>query len=211
MANSGCFVVFEGIDGAGCETQSKLFLSHARHAFGKNKVLYLDYPEYKSCYGKLLKNFLHGKLKISRKEAFLLFFLDQLKDAEKIKTALSEKKIVISNRYFTSNIAYHFDLFDVEDMIKLAEFFSLPKPDIIFYIDISPKESIRRKSLEKKGKLDINEKNLTKLISIRQAYYKLALNHAWIHNWIIVDGQRSKKEIAEDIWNTFLKADLLDF
>jgi dTMP kinase len=202
---NGCFVVFEGIDGAGCETQSKLFLSHIKHHFGKSKVLFLDYPNYSSVYGKLLDSFLHGKLKISRKEAFLLFFLDQLKDAEKIKTALEKGKIVVANRYFTSDIAYHSDIINPKAAVNLAEIFDLPKPNLIFYIDISPKESMRRKSLEKKGKLDINERAIKTLTRVRQAYFSLAMSHTWLHNWHIIDGQRAKIKIAEDIWNIFLK------
>ncbi|MEM4714417.1 MAG: dTMP kinase [Candidatus Nanoarchaeia archaeon] len=206
MENKGLLIVFEGIDGAGCETQSKLFLSHIKHRYGSKSAIYFDYPDYKSVYGKLLNQFLNRKLKISRKEAFFLYFLDQLKDVEKVKKALDQKKFVIMNRYFTSNIAYNSDIISPKHAVALAENFGLPKPNFVFYLDISPKESIRRKSLEKKGKWDINESKIDKLTNVRKAYFSLALEHKWCHNWILIDGQRAKKVIAEDIWNKFLKS-----
>ena len=59
----GKLVVFEGIDGAGTETQSKLLLSHLKKDGVPAERIF--YPDYDGELGKLIQQFLHKKRELS--------------------------------------------------------------------------------------------------------------------------------------------------
>ena len=150
----GKLIVFEGIDGAGTETQSKLLLSHLK----KNGVpaVRIFYPDYEGELGKLIKQFLHKKRELSPEMQFVLYAGDMVKDNEKIRAWLDEGKTVIADRYFNSTIVYQgLTGFDLKKALSFAEDFGIPKPDVVILLQISPEESAKRKMGEN-GKLDRN-------------------------------------------------------
>lgn len=192
----GGFIVFEGIDGAGCGIQSKLlfnFLKKEKIPVGK-----LLYPDYQGPIGELIHQFLHKKYNFSPEIQFLLYFTDFIKDKEKINKWLGQGKIVISDRYFTSTLAYQgLRGFEIENALKLARVFSLPKPDLIIYLKVSPETSMKRKFKEKKI-LDRNEtdkKFLSKLVK----FYNGLIKNQIFSRWVIVDGEKSIQEVLEEV------------
>jgi dTMP kinase len=192
----GKFIVFEGIDGAGGETQSKLLLNY----FKKQKIPVerLSYPDYRGQIGKLIHQFLHKKYDFSPEIQFLLYFTDFLKDKEKIENWRKENKIIISDRYFTSTLAYQGQKgFSIEKALKISKIFDLPKPDLIIYLKISPETSIKRKFREKKN-LDRHEADKKFLEKISKFYDKLIKNQIF-GKWVVVDGEMSIEEVAKEI------------
>ncbi|MFH0868859.1 MAG: dTMP kinase, partial [archaeon] len=155
-AAKNIFIVFEGIDGAGCETQARLLSNYLQNK-GK-KVLRLKYPDYSDQYGKLIKLHLAGRLRLPNERLFLTHLINQLKDREKIKGSLKEGRFVVSDRYFPSNLAYNCDeRVPVDKAVKVASVFGLPVPDLIFYLDTAPETAVKRK-LKEKHALDVNER-----------------------------------------------------
>ncbi|MEM7816199.1 MAG: dTMP kinase [Candidatus Aenigmatarchaeota archaeon] len=188
----GRLIVIEGIDGAGGETQSKLLLEY----FHQNKIPSerVYYPDYGNPFGNLIHEYLHKKLNLSTESQFLLYALDIIKDREKIQEWLNQGKTVIADRYFTSTIAYQgFRGFPLENSIKFAEMFSIPKPDIIIYLRVSPETSINRKRKEKKS-LDRNESDSDFLKKVSSFYESLVRENVW-SRWFAIDGEKSKEEV----------------
>ena len=198
MAAKGLFIVFEGIDGAGCETQSKLLQKKL-----KGSVLF-RYPDCTDPYGRLIKKYLEGKCRIHPEKIFMTFALNQMKDREKIGKLLEAGKIVVSDRYITSNFAYQCNgALPIDKALKFAEMFEFPKPDLIFYLDIKPEMAMERKRREKT--LDIYESDLKKQRNVRKKYLNLVLNHVWSHNWVLVNGEEKIETINKKIMDEVLK------
>lgn len=228
----GKFIVIEGIDGAGGETQTKRLLRYLKKQ--KISVASLSYPDYKGPIGELIKKYLYKKYNFAKDVQLLLYFADFLKDKEKIERWLAEGKTIVSDRYFSSTVAYQcLNGFPVEGALEVAKLFDLPIPDLIIYVDISPETSMKRKAKEKRAKLDRNESNKKFLTEIRAFYKELAARQVFARwneisgeeqalgresptiklaafhvevlqvqdspKWIIIDGERSKDEVFEEI------------
>ena len=105
---------------------------------------------------------------------------------------------MIADRYFTSVLAYQgLRGFSIENALKFAEIFRLPKPDIILFLRISPETSIRRKRIEKRD-LDRNESDRAFLEKVSASYEKLAKDQVW-GSWFVLDGEKSKEEVFGQI------------
>jgi dTMP kinase len=128
----------------------------------------------------------------------LLYFADFLKDKEKIEKAVENGYFVIADRYFTSTLAYQSLSLPLEKLLTLAETFALPKPDIVIFLKISPETSLKRK-LKEKQELDKFESNIEFLRKVSERYEELAKQHVF-SKWVVVDGEKSIEEVAEEIW-----------
>jgi dTMP kinase len=191
---SGQFIVFEGLDGAGGQTQTELLYNY----LNKNRAKKLSYPDYKSPVGEIIHQYLHRAYDLSVETQFLLYSTDFVKDAEKIRKWRKEGKIIISDRYFSSTIAYQGQRgFNIKKALKFAEIFSLPKPDLIVYLKVSPEISIKRKYHEKRS-LDRNEKDKIFLSQLANFYEKLIKNSVF-GKWAIVDGEKPIREVFEEV------------
>ncbi|MDD4661972.1 MAG: dTMP kinase [Candidatus Pacebacteria bacterium] len=197
----GKFIVIEGIDGCGGQTQTNLLQKH----FGKEDVLFLSFPAYGTGTGDIVDNFLHKRVVYEEKSVeLLIYFADILQFKQEILRALKEGKNVICDRYFTSTIV--FQSLDKEDnlnkILKLNEMFELPVPDVCILLDISGEESQRRKSFEKEGfeKLDRNEGNLIFMKTIREQYLKIAKEQIFC-KWEIINGEKPINEVFDNIIN----------
>ncbi|MFA5742695.1 MAG: dTMP kinase [Candidatus Paceibacterota bacterium] len=192
----GKFIVFEGIDGAGVETHGKLLTDHLRGK--KIEVERVYYPDYEGPIGGMIHNYLHSRFDFSAEVQFLIYTADFVKDKEKINKWLKEGKIVISDRYFSSTMAYQsIQGFPLKKSLQLAEILELPKPDLIIYIDVSPDISMQRKFSEKNS-LDRNESNERLLRTVRNFYKKLAKGNV-LTKWAVVNGERPIEDVFEEI------------
>ena len=177
---------FEGIDGSGKRTQSKLLKKELlKKGF---KVADFSYPDYDSEYGKLIKGFLEGKLNLSSDEQFLLYLIDIVKNKEEVKQKLRKGHIVIMDRYFLSTIAYQSaNNFDYEVAKAVTKLIQLPLPSVIFYIEIPLDIAYRRKS-KQKGIVDRFEGNTKFLTKVVNVYERLIKEQFPSSNWIKLDG-----------------------
>jgi len=120
----------------------------------------------------------------------LLFAVDRVDHVEKeIKPALGRGKIVVSDRYVYSSLAYQgaagLDLKWIEEINRLA----LP-PDLSIYIDVPPEVVVKRI----KWKKTVMERLETQR-KVREVYMKFVENGKLVR----VDGDRTKDEVAKDI------------
>ncbi len=198
------FVVFEGIDASGKETQAKL-LAKALKKKG-HKVEIIDFPNYKNPIGKMIGKFLEKKVELDVETRALLYAADRRYEYSRIKSALDNGKVVIADRYCYSNIAYQGSLgANISWLASLDG--TLVFPDIVFYLDISPKEALKRKT--KKDRYASKKAFLEK---VREAYLNMASGtlipfrkYGDYAEWITLDATRSIDDIHRAVVDEVMK------
>jgi len=192
----GRLIVFEGVDGAGIETQANKLVEYMKKK--ESAVKKLSYPEYEHPIGNLIHEFLYRKFDIPVVTQTLLHLADRSKDADTIRKWLDEGKTVVSERYATSTMAYQGFLgFPVENIVKITEMARIPRPDIIIYLKISAETSVKRKRMEKTD-LDRNEGDSKLMNDVGLFYEKLAEKNTF-GKWVVVDGERSKEAVFKEV------------
>jgi dTMP kinase len=191
----GRLIVMEGIDSAGKETQAEKLSIHFKE---NQNVIRLEYPDPDGPIGRIIKDFLFKKSDLSTEMQFLLYSTDMVKDKEKISSSVREGNIVIADRYFPSLLAYQTTKgFSSDKAIQYAELFEMPKPDIVFYLKISPETSVKR-SIKGKQELDRHESNEKFLEKVANAYDSLAEKNVF-GSWIVIDGEKSTDNVFDQI------------
>lgn len=187
---SSMFIVLEGPDGSGTTLHSKL-LAEKFVAEGHQVVLTAE-PTDGSIGSWIRQELSKGSLPASALQ--LLFCADRAEHVEKvIKPALAEGKVVISDRYTLSTIAYG-ETFGVDPqwLKKVNEGF--PKPDLTLLA--LPPISVCIERLNRRETRDIFEQEDLQL-KIHTAYKALAQEDASIK---IVDTSGEKNVSATEIW-----------
>jgi len=194
---SGKLIVIEGGDGSGKTTQTTLLLKY----LSNNNIphVHLDFPQYDSFYGDLVAKFLRGELgkleQVSPYLAALPFALDRSKFALEIQNHLNQGKLVISNRYVTSNMAHQGSKFTDKDArlefvkwIEELEYVQnqMPKEDIVLYLKLPPEvtndlTSKKNTRAYLKGVQDIQEEDFGHRTTTTDMYdFLSATNEKWI-------------------------------
>lgn len=190
------FVVFEGIDGAGAEEQSKRLLNFLQER--KISAEMIEYPGYHNPIGKFIHKYLNKEFDLTPDAQALIHLSDMITDRDMIKTLLKQGKYVIANRYFTSTLAYQGYMgVKIEKLLKIAEMFELPKPEVVIFLRISADTSMERK-LKEKNSLDRNEsdKNLMENLAV---FYEDLVKEQVFSNWYAIDGEKSREEVFEQV------------
>lgn len=133
------FIVFEGIDGSGTSTQIKKL----EESFPQ-KIITTAEPT-KSEIGKFLRKMLSGEFSVDEKTASYLFAADRcehLYGKNGIIENLQNDKIVVSDRYFFSSLAYQ-SVSCGKELPKLLNS-PFPLPEYLFYFEINPEISLNR-------------------------------------------------------------------
>lgn len=188
MEKKGLFFCIEGLDGCGKTTQTKLLVKRLRKK-GYDTV-YTAEPSDGNI-GRFIKKYcLHGKKRVSDVIEALLFAADRFDHVDStIIPALNEGKLVFSDRYVYSSLAYQgaygLDL----KWIKKTNKFAM-SPDLAIFIDVDP-EIVFQRLKRKKSTMEILETQRR----VRKVYMKYVKNGELVK----VDGTKSKKEVSEKI------------
>jgi len=194
------FIVIEGIDGAGCETQAKLITREL--AKQGNKVTLVKYPDYEKNIGRLIKDFLYQNKNLTAEQQFLLYTMQFIFDSQWIAEKRKEG-IVVADRYFTTTLCYQtLEGIKLTTALKYAKDFKIEKPDLVFYLDVNPDIAIKRKSGEDKEK-NRREKDFDFIRKTYAQYDKLIKDQVWT-KWIRIDGNKSVEEVKKSIYNKIL-------
>jgi len=209
----GKLIVIDGMDGSGKKTQADLLIKRLKKE--KKKAVLVDFPNYGDFFGKISRRYLDGEFgDINPYPASLIFAADRWKSKEKIEDYLKKGFFVISNRYVNSNLAYQSariknvparPAFIKWDRKMEYEIFGIPKPDLVFYLDI-PISITDQLISKRKQKNEFYRQNLEFLKQVHENYRKLSKEKDWV---VIecLDSQKllSKAEIAEKIWLVVVK------
>lgn len=108
VEKQGLFIVLEGTDGSGKNTQAKLLTKRLRDQ-GYN-VETFDFPRYQNPSSFFVREYLNGKYgpadQVSPYTSSLFYALDRYQTAPLIRQALKEGKIVLCDRFTGSNMAH---------------------------------------------------------------------------------------------------------
>jgi len=207
---------FEGIDGVGKGTQSKI-LYNKLLSKGYN-VKYLSFPNYKSFFGKMVGNYLNGDYgnlsSVPVEFAALLYALDRWKHFSE-NNIKNDGSIYVIDRYVPSNIAHQVSKITHEKRKSFTKWityleyimFNVPKPNIVLILDAKPSitsEYILKKEtrLYTKEKMDIHEQDQDYLEEVRRIFLDLSKSDDTFHLINCTNGNklRSIDEISTKIW-----------
>jgi dTMP kinase len=162
----GLLIAVEGIDGAGKTTQVRL-LAEALQRAGESVVTSRE-PTDGPWGRKLRESASTGRL--SPEEELQAFINDRTEHVRNvIQPALDAARIVVLDRYYYSTIAYQGSRSgDVEEIRQEMERIA-PQPDIVFLLDVSPPETLRRISESRNEQPNEFEK-LETLTRVQQAF-----------------------------------------
>ena len=100
--------------------------------------------------------------------------------------------MLVCDRYVASSIAYgEAQGLDPAWLAEVQRF--LPTADLTIMLDIPPEAAARRKVIER----DRFERDLKLLSRARDSYHRQARQT----DWVVIDGDRLKNEIADDVAN----------
>lgn len=194
----GKLIVFEGIDGSGKSTQTNLLMEYLKKTGYETEKI--DFPRHGEPASVFIDNYLLGKYgtaeEVGPYRASILYACDRYDFSFKIKEWLNSGKIVILDRYVTSNIGHQGG--KISDKKERSRFFkwvfdlefklfAIPVPDITILLRTNPdislklsgtttdkEKSLRRKSYLGKEKKDIHEKDKKHLKSALNSYSQAA-------------------------------------
>jgi dTMP kinase len=198
--NKGKLIVIDGTDGSGKATQvAKL---KERLISERIDVESLDFPRYyDNFFGKLIGECLAGEhgnwAGLSPKVASIIYAADRFESSVQIRQWLHEGKIVILDRYVSSNQIHQggkiINEQERHEFMKWLDtmehgIFKIPRPDAILYLDVSvalTQKLLENKSAKDKKKyfegVDQHEGNLEHLESARESGLKsISENNNWI-------------------------------
>jgi len=196
MVDRGTFICVEGLDGCGKTTQAKLLVRRLKKDYD---AVYTAEPS-NGTVGKIIKKqYLHADKRGSAVVEALLFAADRFEHLKsEVLPALDERKLVVSDRYVYSSLAYQGATgLDLEWIEKINE--HAVSPDLALFIDVEPETVIRRL----KRKRSVME-NLETQLKVREIYLRFVGEGGLVR----VDGNKSKTEVATEIIATvkeFLK------
>jgi dTMP kinase len=186
---TGMLIAFEGLDQSGKETQAQQLRERLRQA--GYKVRLLSFPDYGTSIGEEIARSLQGEREYGPDVMQLLFVANRHERREAILEWIAGGLILLCDRYRASSIAYgEAQGLDAQWLENIQQF--LPPADLTIFIDIEPTTAATRKAHDR----DRYERDLSLLDRVRASYRRQSEQP----NWVRIDGERSKAEIAEDIF-----------
>ncbi len=189
--SKGRLIVFEGIDGTGKSTQINL-LAEILTARGFEVVATREPTD--GHFGKQIRQLYISRDGVSQEEELQLFIADRREHVnELINPALSEGKIVLTDRYYFSTVAYQGAAgMDPARILRLNEEFA-PQPDLVLLLDIPASEGVRRIQTLRQETLNAfeQEENLEKVSTVFKSLKE--------HYIKTIDGTKSIDDVHSEI------------
>lgn len=201
------FIVFEGIDGAGTSTQIEMLKNRPE----AKDFLFTAEPT-SAPTGKFLRQMLKGDFPLQNESAAYLFAADRNEHVNGklltqgntlvtgIKEACQSGRKVVSDRYLFSSLAYQSINCPPEVPRLLNSLF--PLPQLLFYFEISPKDSLSRLGdrnfREIYEKEDFLNRTVQEYHNVLSEYSEKAKKQGM--KIVLIDAKKTKEEISANIW-----------
>ncbi len=168
----------------------------------ENGVWRLSFPTYhQTPGGRVVNAYLQEEFgnrdELSTQTIVDIYAADRKQFKQTIAEYLSAGGIIVADRYREANLIHQLVDFEGEEwneklrQVKAIDA-DLPDADTVFYIDVSVEESVRRMSDKEK---DIHELDDSYMKKANENGRKVAKDQGWN----IIDGERSKKAVTEDL------------
>jgi dTMP kinase len=196
----GLFITFEGGEGCGKSTHSRLLLKKLEQ---QNVPAILTHEPGGTALGNELRKALkrkRGSPISARAELFLVAASRAQLVAEVIRPALEAGKVVICDRFTHSTMVYQgygrgLDFTAIRMVNNMAT--THLSPDVIVLLDIPPEQGLARKrSLRDRFELE----DLSFHQRVREGYVKMAEAEAEPDRWLMIDASLPRGQVAEIIW-----------
>ncbi len=187
---AGLLIAFEGLDQSGKQTQAELLRDRLRQDGHKSRLI--SFPDYATSIGEEIARALAGEREYGADVMQLLYIANRYERKPDLQRWLDGGLILVSDRYTSSSIAYGeaFGL-DAGWLIEMQKF--LPVAALTIFLDVNPETAAKRKAADR----DRYERDLALQTRVRESYTRLAA----ANNWVVLDGERPKDEIAADVFS----------
>src|SRR4029077_19298811 len=186
----GRLIAFEGLDQSGKQTQAELLRDRLKQAGRKARLV--SFPDYGTSIGEEIARALAGEREYGPDVMQLLYVANRYERKDDLNRWLEGGLILVCDRYMASSVAYGeaFGL-DPSWLVDMQKF--LPAPALTIMLDIAPDTAVQRKAVDR----DRYERDLALLGRVRASYHRQAAEQ----NWVVIDGERPKPVIADDVFS----------
>lgn len=213
---SNQIIAIEGIDGSGKNTQSRQLVENlSKQGY---EVAFIGFPCYsETFFGTEIGRYLNGEFGtldgVHPKLASLLYAGDRFEKKAFIEQSLAQGKVLVIDRYVSSNIAHQGAKLAGEERQVLCqwlehleyEVYGLPKPglNILLNMDVTSSTELVLKKAARDytdKKQDLHEADTSYMDKVAQVYYQLSQAPDWYRVECIDHGSvRSVDDIAAEI------------
>ena len=219
---NGRLIVFEGTDGSGKATQSRLLCEHLQ----RENIPYknITFPQYGKPSAAMVQEYLDGNLgrrpgDVNAYAASLMFSMDRYASYKQDWGAFYEAGgLVIADRYTTSNAVHQVSKLPPEERTVFLNWLfeleygklGLPKPDLVLYLDVDLPTSLKRmqhRQEKHNTKADIHEQDVAYLENCLRIGRLAAAHYGWTVVPFMKDGaERELEEKHEEIFSIIRSA-----
>ncbi|KAK7472404.1 hypothetical protein VKT23_000518 [Stygiomarasmius scandens] len=213
----GAFIVIEGLERSGKTTQTTTLCEQIEKAGQPVKLL--QFPDRTTAIGKMIDAHLRSQSELDGRAFHLLFsanlwelvqvivsftatliysrlsFIIHL--SSQIEKSLQEGTTVVCDRYAFSGIAFSVSTGLSYEWCR-APNISLPSPDLVLFLDISP-EKAKERGVYREEK---HEEEMQK--RVRQVFKRIEDEMSVASEgvkWVVVDAGRDQETVSKDIWS----------
>ena len=194
----GVFISFEGPDGSGKTTQIRLLSEYLKEK--GYDVLMTREPGGTRISEDIRKIILDPEnIEMDDMTEALLYAAARAQHvAQLIKPAVEEGKIVLTDRFMDSSIAYQGYGRGLGDKIRIINEYAVggTHPDLTFFLKLSPEEGINRAG-KRQGLDRLERESLDFHNAVYEGYLELAKIYA--DRYVVIDASGSVEDIAEEI------------
>jgi len=198
----GIFISFEGPDGSGKTTQIKRFAEFLENR-GYSVIMTRE-PGGTRISEKIRSIILDpDNAEMDGMTEALLYAAARAQHvAQLIRPSLEEGKIVLTDRFMDSSIAYQGYGRDLGDKIRIINEYAVgdTHPDLTFFLDIDPLDGLKR--AKNRDELDrLEQESLDFHKAVYEGYLKLS--EIYKDRYVHIDASKSVDDIFKDITDSF--------
>src|SRR5581483_2528340 len=170
------------------QTQAEMLRDRLKQQGRKSRLV--SFPDYGTSIGEEIARALQGEREYAADVMQLLYVANRYERKADLQRWLDGALILVCDRYMASSVAYgEAQGLDPAWLIDMQKF--LPPASMTIMLDIAPDTAVQRKAVDR----DRYERDLAMQGRVRESYARQAA----AGGWIVLDGERPKDAIAEDV------------